>query len=400
MTGANAGTEAKAPKSRVRTLQVVGQAVVISALVAGTGAFVGLSTPVDLTVDGQSVSTRTFGHTVADALAAEGIDVQAGDEVTPGVHADLSRGMDIVVNTAKDIDLSVDGIASTETTTAHTVAQALADLGIDPTGAEVSPGLDTPLEGDGTTGLTVVTPKTVTVRADGETIPVEATAASVAEVLAHAGVEVADTDFVTAPLSAPVVTGQNIDVMRTATTTEEVEETVKKPVEKKKTDKLLEGKTKVEEKGKDGKRKVVYEVGTVDGTEVSRVEKSEEILEEPVTEVVLVGTGDPNDPDSYEVPPDDGTAMSTEAIKEMLGGPGSPWYKIVQCESEFNPKAVNRQNNKYFGLFQFGIPTWQGVGGSGNPADASPQEQFLRAKILQERYGWSQWECAGMVGVG
>src|SRR5699024_9326476 len=152
-TGANAGTEAKAPKSRVRTLQVVGQAVVISALVAGTGAFVGLSTPVDLTVDGQSVSTRTFGHTVADALAAEGIDVQAGDEVTPGVHADLSRGMDIVVNTAKDIDLSVDGIASTETTTAHTVAQALADLGIDPTGAEVSPGLDTPLEGDGTTGL-------------------------------------------------------------------------------------------------------------------------------------------------------------------------------------------------------------------------------------------------------
>src|SRR5699024_8641328 len=101
------------------------------------------------------------------------------------------------------------------------------------------------------------------------------------------GVEVADTDFVTAPLSAPVVTGQNIDVMRTATTTEEVEETVKKPVEKKKTDKLLEGKTKVEEKGKDGKRKVVYEVSTVDGTEVSRVEKSEEILEEPVTEVVL-----------------------------------------------------------------------------------------------------------------
>ncbi|GAA4517274.1 hypothetical protein GCM10023159_30190 [Brevibacterium yomogidense] len=397
---AHSATEAKAPRSRVRTLQVVGQAVVISALVAGTGAFVGLSTPVDLTVDGQAVSTRTFGHTVADALAAEGVQVAAGDEVSPGVDADLSRGIDIVVNTAKDIDLSVDGIASTETTTAHTVAQALADLGIDPAGAEVSPGLDTPLEGGGSTGLTVVTPKTLTVRADGETIPVEATAASVAEVLAHAGVDVADTDFVTAPLSAPVVTGQNIDVMRTATTTEEVEETVKRPVEKKKTDKLLDGKTKVEEKGKDGTRKVVYEVGTVDGTEVSRVEKSEEILEEPVTEVVLVGTGDPNDPDSYEVPPDDGTAMSTDAIKEMLGGPGSPWYKIVQCESEFNPRAVNRQNNKYFGLFQFGVPTWQGVGGSGNPADASPQEQFLRAKILQERYGWSQWECAGMVGVG
>lgn len=393
-----AGVTSKRP--RARTVQIVGQAVVITALVAGTGAFVGLSTPVDLTVDGETVTARTFGDTVADALAAEGLEVEPGDLVQPGVQADLSRGMDIVVNTAKDLELSLDGHESTETTTAQTVGQALAELGVDPAGAEVSMNLDAPLDPEAATGLSVVTPKTVTVRADGETIPVEATAASVGEVLAHAGVDVTDTDFITAPLSAPVVTGQNIDVMRTATTTEEVEETIEAPVTEKKTDKLLEGKEKVEEKGSDGVRKVVYEVGTIDGEEITRVELSDEVIEEPEEKVVLIGTGDPEDPDSYEVPADDGTTMSTEDIKAMVGGPGSPWYKIVQCESEFNPKAVNRQNNKYFGLFQFGIPTWQGVGGSGNPADASPQEQFMRAKMLQERYGWSQWECAGMVGVG
>lgn len=388
------------PRSWVRTAQIVGQAVVITALVAGTGAFVGLSTPVDLMVDGEGSSTRSFGNTVADVLAAEGIEVDAADEVSPALETDLTRGMDISVNTSKSVDLSVDGIASQETTTAHTVGQALADMGIDARGAEVSMDLEAPLADGAATALSVVTPKTVTVRADGETIPVEATAASVSDVLAHAGVEVADTDFVTAPLGAPVVSGQNIDVMRTETTTEEVEETIEHEVEKKETDRLLEGKTKVETKGEDGKRTVVYEVGTLDGDEITRVEKSEEILQKPKKEVVLVGTGDPEDPDSYEVPADDGSTMKTEQIKEMLGGPGSPWYKIVKCESEFNPKAVNRQNNKYFGLFQFGIPTWQGVGGSGNPADASPQEQFERAKVLQERYGWSQWECAGMVGVG
>lgn len=392
--------EKRKPRSRVRTAQIVGQAVVITALVAGTGAFVGLSTPVDLTVDGEGSTSRTFGSTVADVLASEGIEVERGDEVSPGLDTPLSRGMDITVSTSKDLTLSLDGIESEQTTTAHTVGQALADMGIDARGASVSMGLDTALTDEAATALSVVTPKTVTVRADGETIPVEATAASVGEVLEHAGVEVSDTDFVTAPLGAPVVSGQNIDVMRTETTTEEVEETIKKKVEKKKTDSLVEGETKVEKKGKDGKRTVVYEVGTLDGEEITRVEKSEEILEEPVTEVVLVGTGDPNDPDSYEVPSDSGSTMTTEEIKEMLGGPSSPWYKIAQCESEFNPKAVNRQNNKYFGLFQFGIPTWQGVGGSGNPADASPQEQFQRAKVLQERYGWSQWECAGMVGVG
>lgn len=392
--------DATSRRPRTRMVQIVGQAVVISALVGGTGAFVGLSTPVDLTVDGETVTARTFGDTVADALAAEGLEVREGDLVQPGVDANLSRGMDIVVNTAKDLSLSLDGHESTETTTARTVGQALAELGVDPAGAEISRDLDAPLDPEAATGLSVVTPKTITVRADGETIPVEATAASVGEVLAHAGVDVTDTDFITAPLSAPVVSGQNIGVMRTATTTEEVEEPIEAPVEEKKTDKLLEGKKKVEEKGKDGTRKVVYEVGTIDGEEITRVELSEEVIEEPVKKVVLIGTGDPEDSDSYDVPADDGTTMSTEDIKAMVGGPGSPWYKIVQCESEFNPKAVNRQNNKYFGLFQFGIPTWQGVGGSGNPADASPQEQFMRAKMLQERYGWSQWECAGMVGVG
>jgi len=399
-TPASATTVATSVRPRGQTAQIVGQAVVISTLVAGTAAFVGLSTQVDLTVDGETVSTRTFGDTVADALAAEGLQVQEGDLIQPGVDTGLTRGMDIVVNTAKDVDLVLDGHASAETTTAQTVGQALAELGVDPAGAEVSQDLDASLNTQAATALTVVTPKTVTVRADGETLPVEATAASVGDVLAHAGVEVTDTDFVTAPLSAPVVTGQTIDVMRTATTTEEVEETIDAPVEEKETDRLLEGKRKVEEKGADGTRRVVYEVGTIDGEEVTRVELSADVLEEPEKKVVLIGTGDPEDPDSYEVPADDGTTMSTEDIKAMLGGPGSPWYKIVQCESEFDPRAVNRQNHKYFGLFQFGIPTWEGVGGTGNPADASPQEQFMRAKMLQERYGWSQWECAGMVGVG
>src|SRR5699024_3747606 len=71
--------EKKKPRSRVRTAQIVGQAVVITALVAGTGAFVGLSTPVDLTVDGEGSSTRTFGSTVADVLAAEGIEIERGE---------------------------------------------------------------------------------------------------------------------------------------------------------------------------------------------------------------------------------------------------------------------------------------------------------------------------------
>ena len=86
--------------------------------------------------------------------------------------------------------------------------------------------------------------------------------------------------------------------------------------------------------------------------------------------------------------------MSTAEIKAMLGGPGSKWYQVAKCESNFNPRAVNQSNRAHFGLFQFKLATWQSMGGSGNPIDASPREQFERAKKLQAQEGWGQWACA------
>jgi hypothetical protein len=47
-----------------------------------------------------------------------------------------------------------------------------------------------------------------------------------------------------------------------------------------------------------------------------------------------------------------------------------------------------------YGLFQFDLPTWGTVGGSGNPVDASPQEQLMRAKLLYQQRGLEPWACA------
>src|SRR5699024_1240493 len=96
-----------------------------------------------------------------------------------------------------------------------------------------------------------------------------------------------------------------------------------------------------------------------------------------------------------------GGDMSTAEIKAMLGGPGSKWYQIAECESNFNPRAVNQSNNAHLGLFQFRLAAWQSMGGSGNPIDASPREQFGRAKKLQAAAGWGQWACArSEIGAG
>jgi hypothetical protein len=73
------------------------------------------------------------------------------------------------------------------------------------------------------------------------------------------------------------------------------------------------------------------------------------------------------------------------------------WACIAQHESGGNPRAVNPAG--YYGLFQFSLSTWAAVGGRGNPIDASPQEQFMRAQMLQARAGWGQWSTAPLCGV-
>lgn len=65
--------------------------------------------------------------------------------------------------------------------------------------------------------------------------------------------------------------------------------------------------------------------------------------------------------------------------------------RIAQCESGGNPRAVNPSG--YYGLYQFSIPTWQSVGGTGLPSEASVEEQTMRAKMLQAKAGWGQWSC-------
>ena len=70
--------------------------------------------------------------------------------------------------------------------------------------------------------------------------------------------------------------------------------------------------------------------------------------------------------------------------------------RIRQCESDGNYRAESDVKDAngvslYWGAYQFSIATWYSVGGSGNPAHASPQEQDLRARILYERSGPGQW---------
>ena len=80
------------------------------------------------------------------------------------------------------------------------------------------------------------------------------------------------------------------------------------------------------------------------------------------------------------------------------GVPGGSLYailtRIAMCESGGNPHEIS-PGGMYRGLFQFSMATWAGVGGQGDPAQASVAEQYRRAAILYERSGPSQWPVCG-----
>lgn len=77
---------------------------------------------------------------------------------------------------------------------------------------------------------------------------------------------------------------------------------------------------------------------------------------------------------------------------------GSIWDTIAACESGGN-WAINTGNGYYGGL-QFSLSSWQAVGGTGLPSDASREEQIMRGQMLQARQGWGAWPvCAAKAGV-
>jgi peptidoglycan hydrolase-like protein with peptidoglycan-binding domain len=66
---------------------------------------------------------------------------------------------------------------------------------------------------------------------------------------------------------------------------------------------------------------------------------------------------------------------------------------IAECESGGDPTTDT--GNGFYGKYQFTLETWQAVGGSGNPAQASEAEQDRRAAMLYAQAGASPWPVCG-----
>ncbi|WP_277602369.1 LysM peptidoglycan-binding domain-containing protein [Macrococcus armenti] len=95
----------------------------------------------------------------------------------------------------------------------------------------------------------------------------------------------------------------------------------------------------------------------------------------------------------YSAPKQQVTYTKTQAAPAPRVNNGLNWSALAQCESGGN--ASINTGNGFYGMYQFDLQTWQSVGGSGYPHQASAAEQTKRAQILYNSRGAQPWPACG-----
>ena len=376
---------------------VISVAAATALLVAGTAAAaVGTSyRHVTVEVDGVTHDVSGFFTTAGDALSTAGVSVGAHDLVAPASDQRVASGDTVVVRTATEYDVTVDGNQTTAWSTAPSISGVLAAL----------PASASSMAADRSytrAELPVAeTGETVHVIADGTTTDIVASSSEgTTAILEKAGVSAGPIDRVTLENKDGETTLRVARVVRgtVSTTTEIPYET-----EEREDAEVEEGIEKTVQEGVPGSEVTEAYQETIDGNvTVSAVLSTTRT--EPTKRIVSKGTKGKKTEDT-SASSSSGAASSgssssgssAAAPAAVSGDDAAIWAAIAQCESGGNP-SINTGNG-YYGMYQFSLPTWRSVGGSGLPSDASVEEQTMRARMLQQRSGWGQWGCAYRLGL-
>ena len=358
------------PRTRTSTAGKAVRGLVILALIGSVTAFVAFDKTIELSVDGQTQQVHSFADTVGAVLAANSITTGSHDLVTPAPSAAVADDSTITVRYGRPVTVTVNGAKSQDWVHSTTVGGALAELGVRVTGAALSVPATTPISRQGLT-FTVYTQRQVTILVDGKTMHLTTTAPTVAALLTQAGITLQNQDTASAPETSVPTDGETISVLRIHGTTEVKQVSIPYQVTKESDPTTYSGVSTVVTQGVDGVEEVTLALQVINGVPQPAKQISETITKQPVTEVLKVGT----------------KPLPTN-VADL------DWAALAQCESGGNPKSVD-SSGTYYGLYQFSVATWDSLGGTGLPNQASPSEQTDLAELLYERSGVGQWPVCG-----
>jgi len=354
-------------------LAVVLLLALIATFAGGATAFAMLGKTVWVDVDGHVSSVETYAGDVAGVLRKAGLVLGPHDTVAPDAHAPVHDGSKVIVRHGRLLHLSVDGQPRDVWVTALDVNGALDQLGLTDRGAwlSASRSLSIPRAG---LSLALRLPQRVTVLVDGRRITRRTTAPTVESLLQQMHVRVRKLDHVSAPLVTYPRSGLVVTIDRISQRM--VTRSIAIPFHTRhvKTSSLYVGQSQVQRAGRPGVRLNTYKLTWKNKHLVHQRLVRSRVRARPVAEIVEVGTK----PKPRYAPAADGLN----------------WAALANCESGGNPREVS-SNGQYRGLYQFTIGVWHSVGGSGDPIDASANEQTYRAQLLYRRAGDSPWPVCG-----
>lgn len=368
------GGAQRQPQSGRRKIGWAGRAVqglVLAALLGGVTAYVTFEKTVTISVDGSTRQIHSFASTVGAALSSDNITTGSHDLVSPGPSASLADNSTITVKYGRPITVSVNGAPEHVWVHAPTVGGAMQELGIRVQGARfVSVDPNTPISRSGRE-FAIYTMRHVTFLVDGKTDQLDTTAATVQDAMGQAGITLTNQDTASVPMASLPTEGETISILRITGTTEVKEVAIPYTTSKQDDPSSYVGTTTVVTPGQNGVAKVTYALQIINGVKQSPKEVSRVVTKQPVAEVEKVGT----------------KALPSSAS-------GLNWAALANCESGGNPHAVD-PSGSYYGLYQFSVSTWDSLGGSGLPSNASAGEQTTRAELLYQRSGAGQWPVCG-----
>ena len=354
-------------------------AIMVLAVAGSTWGYSALSKTVTLSLDGQSQEVTAFGGTVGDVLRSEGVEVSPRDVVAPSVDEPITDGTKISVRFARQLELSVDGDTRTYWVTSTTVAQALGEVGRRYADAELSVSRGGSIDRGGMS-LAVVTPKTLKVKlGKHRMVKRTVTALTVEDALEKLGVKLGKHDETEPAPEHVLQDGDKLVFTDVKVVTKHVDgEVMDFGTVEQEDGSMVQGETSVVRDGETGLRDVTYRIVYRNGEVSVRKILRQNVLRQPVDEIVKVGTKAP-------------------AVNFASGN--SVWDRLAQCESGGN-WAINTGNGYYGGL-QFSLGTWQAYGGSGLPSNASRETQIaIATKVRDASGGYGAWPgCAAALGL-
>ncbi len=260
-----------------------------------------LARSVQIQVDGDTISRRTQGKTVGDALRDANITLKPRDRVLidglvvdptarlPRAAEDDLPTLPITIQRAVPIEVNDDGALTTFYTTAPTLGEAIRQAGLVVyLGDAVTPNLGTPVAPGWQ--VYIRRSRAATINVDGRTIHTRTLGDTIANLIAQEGIELAGKDYTIPAVTQAVREGINVQVMRVKEDFVTEAESIAYDTSWQPDPALELDEHVVTQVGMEGTKKRTIRINYENGREVQRTIDKEWIEAAPVTKVINYGT--------------------------------------------------------------------------------------------------------------